>query len=141
MKKRNGFTLIELMIVVAVVGLLAVIAYPSYLGYLRRTNRVDATAGLMRVASAQEKYFVQNNTYATTAQITTLGLNNSERGWYTITIAPLGTLTQGYTATATAVAGKRQINDLECRTFSITSTGVKAAAKSDSSDSSGNCWR
>lgn len=66
MKSRNGgFTLIEMMIVVAIVGILAAIAYPSYQEYVRRGNRAEARATMMDIAQMQERYFSSNNAYLT----------------------------------------------------------------------------
>ena len=61
--KRNGFTLIEVMIVVAIVGILAAIAYPSYQEYVLRTGRADGMAKLMEIMQAQERFYSQNQTY------------------------------------------------------------------------------
>ncbi|MDY6929824.1 MAG: type IV pilin protein [Pseudomonadota bacterium] len=65
MKTRvsSGFTLIELMIVVAIIGILAAIAYPSYQNYVESTRRGDAKGALMSFASAMERYYTQNGTY------------------------------------------------------------------------------
>lgn len=59
----RGFTLIELMIVVAIIGILAAIAYPSYQQYTERTRRVDAQGALMGLASAMERHYSTNNSY------------------------------------------------------------------------------
>lgn len=59
----QGFTLIELMIVVAIVGILAAIAYPSYTEYVRRAARADAQGALTSLAAAMERWFSDNNTY------------------------------------------------------------------------------
>ena len=67
--KSAGMTLIELMIVVAIVALLASIAVPSYRQYVLRANRTEATTALLQLAAAQEKFYLQNNTYAGNALI------------------------------------------------------------------------
>ncbi|MFA0810493.1 type IV pilin protein [Microbulbifer epialgicus] len=64
MKRQSGFTLIELMIVVAVVGILAGIAWPSYLNHVRTASRADAQGALMGLAQAMEKHYTQNGSYA-----------------------------------------------------------------------------
>lgn len=61
--RQNGFTLIELMIVVAIVGILAAIAYPSYRDYVIETRRADAQGALMGLANAMERHYTENNTY------------------------------------------------------------------------------
>ncbi len=70
---ERGFTLIELMIVVAIVGILAAIAYPSYQEYLRRAARADAQGALTSLASVMERWFSDNNTYAAVGGVTALG--------------------------------------------------------------------
>lgn len=62
--RSKGFTLIELMIVVAVVAILAAIAYPSYLDHVKKTRRSDAQGALMGLANAMERYYTTNNSYA-----------------------------------------------------------------------------
>jgi type IV pilus assembly protein PilE len=62
-KKSNGFTLIELMVAVAIVGILAGIAYPSYINNLTKSRRTDATGALLGFASAMERHFTETNTY------------------------------------------------------------------------------
>ncbi len=59
-----GFSLIELMVVVAIVAILAAIAYPNYTDTVRRSNRSDARATLLQIAQSLERYFTENNTYA-----------------------------------------------------------------------------
>ncbi len=61
---QKGFTLIELMIVVAIIGIIAAIAYPSYVEYTDRTRRTDAQGALTGLAGAMERYYASNNTYA-----------------------------------------------------------------------------
>ena len=66
-RKSAGFTLIEVMIVVAIVGILAAVAYPSYIDSVRKGKRAEARAALMNLLQQQERYFTQNNSYETFA--------------------------------------------------------------------------
>lgn len=70
---ERGFTLIELMIVVAVVGILAAIAYPSYTQHVIRSHRVSAQTQMLDIANRQQQYFIANRTYATKTQIESNG--------------------------------------------------------------------
>ena len=87
MRTRQGFSLIELMIVVLVIAIIASIAVPSYRSYVLRAQRTDATSALLRVRSTQEKFFLQNQRYMTPAELAALALNASEHGYYTIASA------------------------------------------------------
>lgn len=148
MFKRNqsgGFTLIELMIVVAVIALIAAFALPSYQRYGQRARRADGKELLMRVAAAQERYYTNFNRYAADplTAATSLGLTSttSERGYYTINSVngPTGN-TQSYVLSAVPVAGKAQAYD-KCGTLSISNTGVKTPiATAMPQNSNGACW-
>jgi type IV pilus assembly protein PilE len=63
MKRGGGFSLIELMIVMAVVLVLAAVAYPSYAGYMTRTRRIEGQIALMEAVQQQERFYTRNNTY------------------------------------------------------------------------------
>jgi type IV pilus assembly protein PilE len=136
MKSRSrGITLIELVIVIIIVGLLAAIAIPGYRQFVLRSHRAEAKTALMNLASAQERFYLQNNTYATNALLATapptgLGLSTtSENGWYSIAIT--GGDATSYSATATAISG--QAADTYCATFTINQLGAKTATNAD-------CW-
>ena len=119
---QKGVTLIELLTVIAVVGILGTIALTSYRNNVVRGNRVDATAALLRLAATQEKLYVTNNSYANTAALAALGLTTTDRGYYTITVGPdalTGLMTTGFFATATPVAGGPQATDAMCTTLTI----------------------
>jgi type IV pilus assembly protein PilE len=129
----KGFTLIELVIVVAIVAILALIAVPGYRAYLLRSHRVEATASLLALAAAQEKHYLQNNTYTTELEDAPpdgLGMEAvSENGFYDIDITSGDTA--GFVATATAKGG--QADDTRCASFTIDETGAKTATNTD-------CW-
>jgi type IV pilus assembly protein PilE len=147
MKTRaSGFSLVELMIVVVIVAILAGIAYPSYVNQILRSHRAEAKSVLLQVQLGQEKYFLQNNAYVTTAALLVaaptagppgLGiLATSPGGHYNITVATNGPA-PSFIVTATAAGA--QLNDTECKTFTITQTGAKAATDSGGSAST-VCW-
>lgn len=125
MNKQNGFTLIELMIVVAIIGVLSAIAFPSYQSYMKKSARADAKVGLSKLADKQERFYLQNNTYTTS--FTATGLNTSltsEEGYYEFTITS-DDLVSGFLLTATAVSTKSQANDTDCTVMTLSSTSVK----------------
>lgn len=127
---KQGFTLMELLIAVAIVGILATIAYPNYLDHIYKTRRSDGQTALMNVASYLEAYYTQNNSY-TDATLTGMGLTaNSPQNYYTISISSLTTMS--YTITAAPVAGSQQAGD-SCGTLTLTNTNVKGPSIS--------CWQ
>ena len=121
--EQKGVTLIELMTVIGIIGILGTIALSSYRNSVVRANRADATTALVRLAGRQEKLYMVNNTYADTPTLAALKLDSSERGYYTITIAPNPVLTTGFLATATPVAGGPQAADTVCATLGLDETG------------------
>jgi type IV pilus assembly protein PilE len=143
--KTAGFTLTELLVTVAIVATIAAVAVPSYRQYVLRANRTDATAALLRLAGNQERFYLQNNTYASNdlmddPQPAGLGIDGTERGLYALEIDSEDLLA-GYTATATAVAGESQASDEDCASFSITAQGLRSATDSGGGDNTETCWR
>lgn len=145
MRKANrGVTLIELMVVVAVAAILASIAVSSYRNSVIRANRTEASAALLRAAAAQERFYLQNNTYAENADLTAaspagLGLaRTTESGYYTLTIANDDPLVD-FTVTATPVAGGGMADDADCATLTVDQSGARGATGSP--DAVTRCWR
>ncbi len=103
---EKGFTLIELMIVIAIIGILAAIAIPQFSAYRIRSFNAAAKADLRNAATAQEAYFVDNQMYSgATATITgaTFGFYSSQN----VTTTVVGTTTNGYTMTSSHSRGNR----------------------------------
>ncbi|MEO8445098.1 MAG: type IV pilin protein [Gammaproteobacteria bacterium] len=150
MKANSGFTLIELMTVVVIMGILTTASMAGYRQYVRRANRVDATSALLRLSTAQERFYLQNGHYATTADELSapppagLGTPETERGFYELSIAPGGAGPEaGYAATATASASGAQRDDDDCRSFSIDQTGKRSASDAGGTESPAiidRCW-
>ena len=94
MRKTNrGFTLIEAMVVVVIIAIMASIGIPSYRQYMMRAQRADGTGALLRMASAQEKFYLQNNRYAGAGEMAPappggLGIPGTEHGYYNLAVAP-----------------------------------------------------
>jgi len=131
MKTRiKGFTLIELMIAVAIVGILASVAVPSYLSYIRKGHRSEAQGALVALANAMEQWRLQNGTYLGAAA----GGANTGAPTIFSTVVPIsgGTTTYNltidatattYTLTATAVGSQASDGNL-----TLTSTGTKTCS-------------
>ncbi|MCH7881767.1 MAG: type IV pilin protein [Proteobacteria bacterium] len=136
MTGTRGFTLIELMIVVVIIGLLFGIAIPSYQSSVLRAHRADAQGTLLDISAREERFLAQNNTYTTDISAATglnLGTTTSAEGYYNLSVAACagGTIAICYLVTATATGG--QTNDTDCLTITYSSTGVR-------SGTTGNCW-
>lgn len=147
---RRGFTLIELMIAVAVIAVLSAIAYPSYQDYIRKGRRSDAIAEVSRVQQAQEKFRYSNTSYSSDFSSAATGLAlltgttavtsyTSQLGYYTIsTQADATTPGSKYAVTATAVAGKSQTDDTNCQCLQMVWSGADASYQA-ASMSAGVC--
>lgn len=129
---QQGFTLIELMVTVAVVGILSAIAYPSYQQYVTRTHRTEAQTVMMSQAQAQERLMTNTGAYASQTINSPEGSSDSDR-YYQITVT---TPTSGsYSITATPEA--RQ-NDEKCGTLKLDSVGRRGISGTGSVS---DCWK
>jgi type IV pilus assembly protein PilE len=132
-KYMRGITLLELMIVVVIISILTAIAYPNYREYVTRAKRTEAKAALLQIATNQERFYLQNNTYTT--NMTNLGfpvagafLSDSDA--YIINVGAADA--NDFTATATFQLGGDEAG--KCLTFQIDGRGAKTSAPDT------NCW-
>ena len=131
---NRGFTLIELMIVVLIVSIIGVIAYPNYRDYVVRAARSEAKGALISTAAKQEQYFINNKTYANSTAL--LGLDNpfiTEGGKYQIQI----TSSSASAFSLTAVPQGGQTDDTDCMNFTLDSNGTKGVS---GTAGAGTCW-
>lgn len=131
--RMRGITLIELMIVVVIVSILAAVAYPNYQEFTARAKRNEARAALLRLATNQERFYLNNNTFTT--QLTALGFSttptwDTETGYYRVQVTNANA--SNFTATATYLPGGSEAG--KCQTFTIDGRGAKTSGPDT------DCW-
>lgn len=132
--KSQGFTLIEILIAIAIVGILASIAVPSYSNFLIESRRTDAHIGLRDAGLRLERCRTQSFTYV---GCNTSAPTASPEGHYGLAYTAITGTT--YTVTATPVAGGPQASDNDCATLVLSQDGLGTATAGTDGDSS-NCW-
>ena len=123
--KQTGFTLIELIIAITIIGILAAIAIPGYQEYTLLTKRTDAKTALLRMADNQERWYSNNNTY--TDAVADVGGATTPKDYYTLSVESASST--GYTLRATAQGD--QTSDTGCLTLELTHAGAQTPA---------GCW-
>ena len=131
MKRWKGFTLIELMIVVAIIAVLSVIAYPAYTKYVLRSRRSDAYAALNQAQTVMERCYAQYFSYKPSTGSCPAIVTTSPEQYYTVAASNVTATT--YTLTATAVGP--QAADTGCATLSVDQAGNKSET-----GGSTDCW-
>lgn len=137
-RKFGGFTLIELMIVVAIVAILARFAYPSYAAYVQKGNRRAAQAQMMDLANRQQQYLLANRSYASYSTMTSAGyvLPSEVSKWYSASVAT-GSSPPAFTITFTANGSQA---DDPAGTLTLNSDGTKGCTGCTSSELTRQYW-
>ncbi len=152
--RHGGFTLIEMLVVIVITAILVSIAAPSYMSSIRKSRRTEAKTALLDIAAREER-FLSTNPAGYTAAANQLGYaalpGPVGTGYYQLSVcvaaagAAAGTCPNGpagpsFIATAVPVAGQSQVNDLQCQSFSVDSTGNQLAFDNGGANNTQNCW-
>jgi len=155
-QSQRGFTLIELIVTMVIVGTLAAIAIPSYSSYVLQSHRAEAKSALLDLASLEERFFSVNNFYTANPQnlgyggtSTTPPFNIGTDNYYQVVsitvnpaVPPPNSTSSGTPAnfTITANAINNQLSDTACFAFTVNSIGQQTAQNSAMVDNSATCW-
>ena len=154
-RKQAGFTLMEVMIVVAIVGIISAVAYPSYMDQVRKSRRADAQIKLQEIAQLQESFFSRNMSYANNLSGLLGGSANtidSDEGFYQVTISNAagtgGAVCAGtraspcssYLVQAVPSTGTSQTKDSNCSRFTLNNMGQRGATDPTTTDTTARCW-
>ena len=154
MPDKKGFTLIEIIVAVAIVGILAAIAYPSYQDSVRKSRRADAKGVLLEAAQWMERFFTENNRYdqdkAGNAVVLSAAVQKSPKEgttkYYNVSLksdcstASATVTANTFTLYACRIATSPQASD-KCCTLSLTNTGAKSISGAATGVTVDDCWR
>ncbi|MGY0632654.1 type IV pilin protein [Luteimonas sp. A478] len=134
--RNSGFTLIELMVVVAIIAILAAIAYPSYENHVIKTRRATAATCLMEAAQYMERHYTTTMSYAGVSVLPTFGCATDLSGHYLISLESNNATSYKVQA---APSGRQEAKDTQCGILALDHTGVKSI-KGGSAGSYKDCW-
>lgn len=146
MKKTFGFTLIEVLIVVAIIGIIGAIAIPSYQSSVQKAHRSDAKSTLLEMGALQEKYYFRENVYITDSADLPLIWNDypdSNEGYYRVSVTATvngAACDESQCFTIQADAQGAQLNDTECAVFTLDNTGRRTAENENGDVTTDTCW-
>ena len=135
--REAGFTMVELMIVVAIMAILTAIAYPSYTNHIVRGKRTAAASFLLQVANRQEQAMLNSRAYQTSLSALNLSTPQDVAENYTLSIATSAGPPPGYTITA-APTGTQASKDGKCGSLTYTNAGVKGIT---GTGTVADCWK
>ena len=135
MKVERGFTLIELMVTVAIVAIIAAVGYPSYTKHMARSKRVAAQAVMQNLVSKQEQHVLNARSYATSLADLGVAVPHDVSASYTITVSTDAGPPPTHSVRAVPT-GAQASADAGCGTLTLASTGAKTQ-----SGASTDCWR
>lgn len=142
MRLEKGFSLLELLITVAIIGLLSAISYPSYKEQVIRSRRADAKVALYSIAEQVERYYSENFSYDGIDSKLSFPQNSSQ-GYYQINIVVPDPISgAGFLLTATPQKGQ-EVNDLDCQSFTFDATGLEnitSGPRGAPSATADQCW-
>ena len=132
-KKTDGFTLIELMIVLAVLSIIVAIGYPSYQEHVKKSRRAEGMGQLLELADRMERAYSDRGTYPT--NISEVYVATTDGGFYTLSIVTANNVS--FTVSASPTSLGKQDTD-KCKTFTLTSLGKKSISGSVPNS---QCWK
>ncbi|WP_376790627.1 type IV pilin protein [Cupriavidus sp. Agwp_2] len=130
----RGFTLVELMIAVAIIAILAAVAIPNYSRHVVRSHRAAIESFMLEVSGAQERFLVDNRAYAANLGALGMSVPSAQSTRYDVTVTPTAALPPGYSIVATP-KGSQLSADTGCGTLTLTSAGAKSASGGGT-----DCW-
>ena len=134
-KKTRGFTLIELMIVLAILSIIVAVGYPSYMEHVKKSRRAEGMGHLLELADRMERAYSDQGFYPPAGTVSNVYVATTDGGFYTLSIVSANNV--AYTVSAAPTSLGRQ-NDDKCKTFTLTSLGQKSISGSVPNS---QCWK
>lgn len=146
--KQQGFTLIEILIVIAILGIIAAIAVPTWDSQIRKGRRADAVVAATQAAQALERCFTRADSYerAQGCGVDALDTPNSPDGYYVVMVPDASVTVSTYEiqvrpATAAERTHNTQRSDERCQLYTLNNRGVKGALSAGGQPTTDECWR